>query len=241
MTMHISDDDLHDYAGGELPPRAREAVALHLDGCADCRARAEPLLALTARLAALPREAAPSADGANGAGRTDGWCALHARLVLEEAGVAPAAVPAGTVVPLDAHRRRRASLPAWVPRAAAAAVLVGIGFGGGRLSGTPDSREAVLVAADTVATAMSAAMRVQAAGSEYVAAVAHFVAASRGDSAIAAQGREATIAACYGASRELTRMPDDDSLAVRLFRAASIIRNGPAPAPDTAVRARVMF
>lgn len=233
MTMHISDDDLHDYAGGELPPPAMEAVALHLDGCADCRARAEPLLALTARLAALPREAAPLADG---------WCALHARLVLDEAGAVPAAVPVGKEVSLDAHRRRRAALPAWVPQAAAAAVLLGIGFGGGRLSGTPSSREAMLVAADTVATAMSAAIRVQAAGSEYVAAVAHFVAASRGgDSLIAAQGREATIAACYGATRELTRMPDDDSAAVRLFRTASRTRNGPAPAPDTVGRTGVMF
>ncbi len=232
MTMHISDDDLHDYAGGELPPQAMEAVALHLDGCADCRARAEPLLALTARLAALPGEAAPLADG---------WCALHARLVLEEAGAA-ASIPVGKVVSLDAHRARRASLPRWVPQAAAAALLLGIGFGGGRLSGAPHSREAMLVAADTVATAMSAAIRVQAAGSEYVAAVAHFVAASRGgDSLIAAQGREATIAACYGATRELTRMPDDDSSAVRLFRTASITRHGPVPAPDTAVRAGVMF
>lgn len=232
MTMHISDDDLHDYAGGELPPQAMEAAALHLDGCAECRARAEPLLALTARLAALPREAAPVADG---------WCALHARLVLEEAG-ASAPIPVGKVVSLDSHRARRAAFSGWVPQAAAAALLLGIGFGGGRLSGAPHSREAMLMAADTVATAMSAAIRVQAAGSEYVAAVAHFVAASRGgDSLVAAQGREATIAACYGATRELTRMPGDDSSAVRLFRTASITRNGPAPAPDTAARAGVMF
>jgi anti-sigma factor RsiW len=233
MTMHISDDDLHDYAGCELAPDAMEAVALHLDGCAECRARAEPLLALTARLTTLPGQAEPAADG---------WCALHARLVLLEAASAPAAVPVGKVVSLDAHRRRRASLPAWVPQAAAAALLLGIGFGGGRLSGTPDHREAMLVAADTVATAMSAAIRVQRAGTEYVAAVAHFVAATRGgDSLVAAQGREATIAACYGATRELTRMPDDDSAAVRLFRSASLTRNGPVPLPDTAARAGVMF
>jgi anti-sigma factor RsiW len=225
MTMHISEDDLHDYAGGELAPRAMEAVALHLEGCADCRARAEPILALTARLAALPRMAEPAADG---------WCALHARLVLEEAASAPA-VPVAKVVSLDAHRHRRAALPGWVPQAAAAALLLGIGFGGGRLSGTPDSRQAMLVAADTVATAMAAAVRVQRAGTEYVAAVAHFVAASRGgDSLIAAQGREATIAACYGATRELTRLRDDDSSAVRLFRTASITLHGPTPPPDTA-------
>ena len=232
MTMHISDDDLHDYAGGELPPQAMDAVALHLEGCADCRARAEPILALTARLAALPRLATPAADG---------WCALHARLVREEAASAPA-VAMGKVVSLDAHRSRRAAFPAWVPQAAAAALLLGIGFGGGRLSGTANSREAMLVAADTVATAMAAAVRVQRAGTEYVAAVAHFVAASRGgDSLIAAQGREATIAACYGATRELTRLRDDDSSAVQLFRTASIALHGPTPPRDTAPGAGVIF
>lgn len=232
MTMHICDDDLHDFAGCELAPAAMEAVALHLDGCAECRVRAEPLLALTTRLATLPRQADPAADG---------WCALHTRLVRMEAASAPAAVPVGKVVSLPA-RRRRAPLPAWVPQAAAAALLLGAGFGGGRLSGTPDSREAMLVTADTVATAMSAAIRVQRAGTEYVAAVAHFVVAARGgDSLVAAQGREATIAACYGATRELTRMPGDDSSAVRLFRSASITRNGSAPLPDSAGRAGVMF
>lgn len=233
MTMHISDDDLHDYAGGELDPGAMDRVAAHLDGCADCRARAEPLLALTARLAALPRLATPAADG---------WCALHARLVLQEAAAAPAAVPVRKVVSLDAHRRRRAVLPAWMPQAAAAALLLGIGFGGGRLSGTPASRDAILVAADTVATAMQAAVLVQRAGTEYVAAVAQFVAATRGgDSLAAAQGREATIAACYGATRELTRLRGDDSSAVRLFRTASVTRHGPTPPPDSAPAAGVMF
>jgi anti-sigma factor RsiW len=232
MTMHISDDDLHDYAGGELPLDAMDAVALHLDHCADCRARAEPLLALTARLSALPRLATPAADG---------WCALHARLVREEAASAPAAVPVATVVSLDAHRRRR-TLAAWVPQAAAAALLLGIGFGGGRLSGTPDSREALLVAADTVATAMTAAIRVQRAGSEYVAAVAHFVAATHGrDSLVTSQGREAAIAACYGATRELTRLRDDDSSAVQLYRTASVTINGPTPPPQAAPRQGVMF
>jgi hypothetical protein len=152
-----------------------------------------------------------------------------------------AAVPVAKVVSLDAHRRRRA-LPAWVPQAAAAALLLGIGFGGGRLSGTPTGRDAILVAADTVATAMQAAVRVQRAGTEYVAAVAQFVAATRGgDSLVAAQGREATIAACYGATRELTRLRGDDSSAVRLFRTASVTRHGPTPPPDTAPAAGVMF
>lgn len=233
MTMHISDDDLHDYAGGELALPAMEAVALHLESCAECRARAEPLLALTARLAALPRAATPA---------TDGWCALHARLVAEEAAIAPAAVAVGKVVSLAAHRKKRAALPTWMPQAAAAVLLLGIGFGGGRLSGTPGSRDAVLVAADTVATAMAAAVRVQRAGTEYVAAVAHFVAASRtGDSLVAAQGREATIAACYGATRELTRLRDDDSSAVQLYRTASVTRHGPTPPAETPRGEGVMF
>jgi anti-sigma factor RsiW len=224
MTTHISDDDLHDYAGGELDAAAMDAVASHLEGCAECRARAEPLVALTVRLAALPRLAAPAADG---------WCALHARLVLEEAA-ASAPAPAPQVVSLD-ERRRRVRMPAWMPQAAAAALLLGIGFGGGRLSGAPNGRGAMLVAADTVATAMHAAVAVQRAGTEYVAAVAQFVAAAGGgDSLAAAQGREATIAACYGASRELTRLRTDDSSAVRLFRTASVTRHGPTPPPDTA-------
>lgn len=234
MTMHLSDDDLHDYAGGELPPDGMARVAAHLDDCAACRALAEPLVALTARLAALPRLAAPPADG---------WAALRARLAAEAAACPPAAVPTGRVASLDAHRRRRGRrLSGWVPQAAAAAVLLGIGFGGGRLSGPADASAAMEIAADTVATAMQAAVRVQRAGTEYVAAVAQFVAATRdGDSLVAAQGREATIAACYGASRELTRLRDGDSSAVRLLRTASMTRHGPATPPDTAPQPGVMF
>ena len=151
MTMHISDDDLHDYAGGELPLAAMDVVALHLEGCAECRARAEPLLALTARLAVLPRAADPAVDG---------WPALHARLANLSAATetaAPVAAPVTKVVSLDAHRARRGALRAWVPQAAAAVLLLGLGFSGGRLSGSPDGRQAMLVAADTVATAMAAA------------------------------------------------------------------------------------
>jgi anti-sigma factor RsiW len=234
MTMHLSDDDLHDYAGGELPPDEMARVAAHLEACAPCRALAQPLIALTARLAALPRLAAPAADG---------WCALHTRLVAEEAAAAPASVPVTRVVSLDAHRRRRGPvLSGWVPQAAAAALLLAVGFGGGRLSQPAATASAMEIAADTVVTAMQAAVRVQRAGTEYVAAVAQFVASSRGsDSLMAAQGREATIAACYGASRELTRLRDGDSSAVQLFRTASVTRHGPATAPDTTPRPGVMF
>ncbi len=223
MTMHLSEDELHDFAGGELSPRRMEEAAAHLDACADCRAAAEPLIALTARLCALPRAGDPADDL---------WPALQARLAAE---VRPAQVPVTKVVSLDAHRKRRA-LPAWAAHAAAAAVVFTVGFGGGRLSGSPDAGAAVLVAADTVVTAMEAAVRVQRAGSEYVAAVAHFVAATRGgDSVVAAQGREATIAACYGASRELTRLRNDDSSAVRLFRTAATTRAVQPDTPSTSV------
>ncbi|HEX6037599.1 anti-sigma factor family protein [Longimicrobium sp.] len=234
MTMHLSDDDLHDYAGGELPPGEMARVAAHLDDCAACRALAEPLVVLTARLAALPRLATPASDG---------WAALHARLVAEETAATPAPVAVTKVVSLDGHRRRRGRmLGGWVPQAAAAALLLGIGFGGGRMSRPADSASAMAIAADTVATAMQAAVRVQRAGTEYVAAVAHFVAATRGsDSLVAAQGREATIAACYGASRELTRLRGGDSSAVQLFRTASITRHGRMTPADTAPRPGVMF
>lgn len=214
MSMHLSEDELHDYAGGELSPERMADAAAHLDACASCRAAAEPLVALTARLAALSRRGEPAADG---------WPALRARLEAEER--ARVAVP--RVVSLDAHRRKRA-LPAWVPRAAAAAAVFAAGFGGGRLSGTPEAGAAVLVAADTVATAVEAAARVQLAGTEYVAAVAQFVAAARGgDTLAAAMGREATVAACYGASRELTRLRGDDSSAMRLFRTAGAMLDTP--------------
>jgi hypothetical protein len=74
-----------------------------------------------------------------------------------------------------------------------------------------------------------------------VAAVAQFVAFSRGgDSVSAAQGREATIAACYGASRELTRLRSDDTSAVRLFRTSATTRHG-ALQPDTPSAASVVF
>jgi anti-sigma factor RsiW len=229
MTMHLSEDQLHDYAGGELAPAEMASVAAHLEICAQCTAQVEPLLALTARLSALPRVATPAADG---------WPALRARLLADEAASAPAAVPVTKVVSLDAHRRR--AVPAWVPQAAAAALLLGVGFGGGRLSGAPSAAEAAL-AADTLATAMQAAVRVQRAGTEYVAAVAQLVAFAGRDTLMADQGREAAIAACYGATRELTRLRDADSSAARLFRTASTERHGPTPPPDTAPRAGVLF
>jgi anti-sigma factor RsiW len=219
MTMHLSEDDLHDYAGGELSPERMAGAAAHLDVCDACRAAAEPLVALTARLASLPLDG----DTAH-----DLWPALRARLAAEER---PAQVPVTKVISLDAHRTRR-MIPAWAAHAAAAAVVFTLGFGGGRLSGTGDSAT-MLAAADTVATAMDAAIRVQRAGTEYVAAVAQFVAfAHARDSLSVAQGREATIAACYGASRELTRLRSDDTGAVNLFRTAAAARHG-ALQPDT--------
>jgi anti-sigma factor RsiW len=227
MTMHLSEDDLHDYAGGELSPEAMAGAAAHLDVCDACRATAEPLIALTAGLAALPC-AAETAD--------DLWPALQARLLAEERS---AQVPVTKVISLDERRKRR-MMPAWAAHAAAAALVFAVGFGGGRLSGTGNAAT-MLAAADTVATAMDAAIRVQRAGTEYVAAVAQFVAFSRGrDSLSVAQGREATIAACYGASRELTRLRTDDTSAVNLFRTASITRHG-ALQPDTPSAASVVF
>ncbi|HEX2207262.1 MAG TPA: hypothetical protein VHG93_06230, partial [Longimicrobium sp.] len=158
------------------------------------------------------------------------------RLAAEER---PAQVPVPRVISLADERRKRRRMPAWVARAAAAALVFTIGFGGGRFSGTGDSA-AILVAADSVATAMEAAAQVQRAGSEYVAAVARFVAFSRGrDSLATAQGREATIAACYGASRELTRLRTDDTSAVNLYRTAALTRQAPVQ-PDTP-RSSVIF
>jgi anti-sigma factor RsiW len=51
--------ELVDYVRGELAPADRERVALHLEGCADCRQDAEGLRELLGRLA----RAVPAAPG----------------------------------------------------------------------------------------------------------------------------------------------------------------------------------
>ena len=50
---------LDEYASDELPGHLREAVGAHLGGCTNCQRALERLLALDARIRALPMPTAP--------------------------------------------------------------------------------------------------------------------------------------------------------------------------------------
>jgi anti-sigma factor RsiW len=99
---------LHDYVDGLLSGAERAAVEAHVGACDDCRAEVRRLLALRARIAALPRAVEPSRDL---------WTDVRARLVRHPAReeVAPAHTRA-TLRPLAAWRgaapRRHARLAA---------------------------------------------------------------------------------------------------------------------------------
>lgn len=78
MTMHPTDDTLHDWADGTIDPDARPAVERHLAACDACRARVERLRALLAVAASAPRAIEPGDDL---------WPAIRARIA--PAGVRP--------------------------------------------------------------------------------------------------------------------------------------------------------
>ena len=100
-TEHDGVDQAALYVAGALTPAEREAFAVHLAGCAECRAEVRSLSAVTDALA----HTAP---------QTDPPAALRAR-VLGSIALAPAVPPA----------RRRASQPSvMVPWLAAAASLI---------------------------------------------------------------------------------------------------------------------
>lgn len=59
---HVSTHDLNDFLDGELAADAAAAVQAHLAECAACRAEAEALRSVVARVRALPRSVAPPRD-----------------------------------------------------------------------------------------------------------------------------------------------------------------------------------
>lgn len=77
---------LDEYASDELPRSLREAVDAHVGGCANCQAALEHLLALDARIRALPMPTAAP----------DVVLQLRVRLAGERPGFDPAATaPSG--------------------------------------------------------------------------------------------------------------------------------------------------
>ncbi|HEX8693981.1 MAG TPA: zf-HC2 domain-containing protein [Longimicrobium sp.] len=209
MNEHYGEATLHDYADGTLPPGDEAAVAAHLATCGECRGRVERVRALTAALGALPRRAEPACDL---------WPGVEARTVEPDRRVIP--FPAA-VAPFH---RRSAPSAAWQRAAAAVLLFVG-GVGIGRTTTAAAGPDPALPA-ETPATAMEAAARVQRAGTEYVAAVAAFAALTgQAEPAELAQGREAALAAMYGAAKELTRLPSRDSSASTIYRTVSSTRH----------------
>jgi hypothetical protein len=59
---HPGDELLNDFADSLLDARGEADVAAHLRTCAECQARVDAIRSLSARLASLPREIAPSRD-----------------------------------------------------------------------------------------------------------------------------------------------------------------------------------
>lgn len=59
---HLSENELHDYAEGLLPPAAARALEPHLAACDRCAAEVAALKDVIVGLAELPREIAPGAD-----------------------------------------------------------------------------------------------------------------------------------------------------------------------------------
>jgi anti-sigma factor RsiW len=62
MSTHVREDDLHDYADGELTSAAREPIDRHLAACPICHEALESIRRLRARLAELPSSVEPERD-----------------------------------------------------------------------------------------------------------------------------------------------------------------------------------
>jgi hypothetical protein len=130
---HLSIDELAELDEGLLDPDRTTAARAHLDGCAQCRARAESITSTRGLLAGLPAEPMPD----------------DVKTRLDRA-LADAAPKPSTVVPqLDDHRKRRFGRPTWAAGAAAAAIVLLVGalivghIGGGTSSdGGPASSAA---------------------------------------------------------------------------------------------------
>jgi hypothetical protein len=108
---HLSLDELAEFDEGLLPADRASEVQAHLDGCAECRARAESIAATRQLLANLPEVEMPAE--------------VKARL---DRAIAEDTSGTTTVVPqLDNYRRRRFGRPTWAASAAASVLLLAFG------------------------------------------------------------------------------------------------------------------
>jgi len=195
---HLTLETLARIADG--PPTEDEAA--HLAACPDCRAELDALRAQIAALGALTPLAAPESV----------WHRVEARLLAESEA---------TTIPLP----RRSWRAAWLPRAAAAAVvflagpLVGARLGGGPPEvGTPDS------AAPSEVRALPAADPVEVlreAESLYAVALARYM-AERGpsDPELDPVRRLAALESIILTAREALAESPDDAVIGGYYRTA---------------------
>ncbi len=212
---HPPEPHLIALAAGELEAAPAERVERHLRRCPRCRARLAAARRALDALAALPAEAAPPADR---------WPEIERR--LDE--------------PRRPARRRRAprwSAPRWSAPAliAAALALFVLGAAAGRLT-APQARSPLHAGAPLAApvgappSAPDAlAADVQRTGTQYVQAVAALgAAAGRAPARELAQGRDAALAALYGAARELAALAPAEPAVSDLVGASAAARYGEA-------------
>ena len=130
MTHDTWIDRLSEYVDGELDASTARALEAHLAGCADCRAIADDLRAVSARARALP--VVPPAS--------DLWQGIESR--IHESGIVPLRPPA----------RRTGLFVSW-PRLAAAGLLLGLASGGAVFAVTRFESQPEVIATVPVAPA----------------------------------------------------------------------------------------
>jgi hypothetical protein len=110
---------LHDYVDGDLNATEMRAIEAHIAHCTDCRTKLESLRDLLTRVAALPKEIAPTRDA---------WRELRSEIEPRDTGpIASEPAMAGSEHPGAGHRAPvvRASFASWfVPLAVAASVAL---------------------------------------------------------------------------------------------------------------------
>lgn len=143
MSDHVALDELADAAEGLVDPEQAAVIEAHLGECDTCRAQADALRQVSARLASEPRPVMPP----------DVFARLHTA-VAHESGLRTA-----RVVPLASYRPRptlgtfgadlhRPSRRRWVgPLLAAAAAAILVGFGGYVVSASVGLNEPPIVSA----------------------------------------------------------------------------------------------
>ncbi len=145
-SIHPDLDELADAGEGLLSERRREEIERHLAGCAECRARAADLAAVSAVLAG---DATPMPAGV--AARLDAAVAAEsaARRAHQRPAAAAAAAPPvrETLGPFIAAPRRPPARRGLALAAAAALAATAVGFGGYVLSATAGLNEPPAAAA----------------------------------------------------------------------------------------------